>query len=159
MGAHRSGVFTAQDLAALLSPGGQAVGVDQVVWSFKKPRCFIGVLRVQTGFDGAPASALQIYIKQPAPSEFELQYMVRGVPVRRCDVNGNHREVQHTTHKHTYQPVTGAEGFYVPMDIPRVPLGPTVARGVYRTMFTAFAAECHIALQDGYWTDPPWRER
>lgn len=69
------------------------------------------------------------------------------------------REVQHTTHKHTYQPATGAEGFYVPKDIPHVPLGPTVARGVYRTVFAAFAAECHIALQDGYWTDPPWRER
>ena len=73
----------------------------------------------------------------------------------RCDVNGSHRKTLFTTHKHTYDPATGTEGFYIPSDIPPIPLGPTVVRGVYRTAFAAFAAECFVELEDGYWVDPP----
>jgi hypothetical protein len=154
MSQHKSEVFTSQDLSALLSPVGEARSVGRVSWSLKKPRCLLGVLPVRTTFDGTVASALQIYIKQPSLSTPELQYMVRGVPVRRCDVSGNHRKVKFTTHKHTYEPATGAEGF-VPDDIPNVPYGPTVARGLYRAVFAAFAAECFVDLQDGYWQEPP----
>ncbi len=67
--------------------------------------------------------------------------MVRGVPVRRCDVNGNHRKVKFTTHKHTYEPTTGAEGFYGSGPLPS---------GV-----PAFAAECYVELESGYWQEPP----
>ena len=155
MSQHKAEVFTLQDLNALLSPVSGARSVGRISWTLKKPRCLIGVLAVRTSFDGPVASALQMYIKQPSPSTPELQYMVRGVPVRRCDVNGNHRKVKFTTHKHTYESTTGAEGFYVPDDIPHVPYGATVAQGLYRAVFAAFAAECYVVLESGYWSEPP----
>jgi hypothetical protein len=156
MGIHRADVFTKGDLRTLLSPLGRARATGTISWSLKRPRCLIGVLPVRTEFDGQTSSALQLYVKQPAPSTPELQYMVRGVPVRRCDVNGNHRGApKFTTHKHTYEPATGAEGWYLPDDIPPVPLGPTVAHGTYRAVFDAFAAECFVDLGEGYWTEPP----
>lgn len=56
--------------------------------------------------------------------------------------------------EHTHVPATGREDVYIPEDIPEVPMGPTVAPGTYRRVFEAFAAECHIELPDGYWTEP-----
>jgi hypothetical protein len=64
-----------------------------------------------------------------------------------------HRKTDET-HKHTYVPATGEEGFYIPDDIPAVTPGPTVSPSVYRQVFEAFAAECHISLTPGYWTEP-----
>lgn len=155
MSTHRLSLFTMQELASLLSPVGRATAIGTIAWTVKKPRCLIGVLPVRTVFDGSPASVLQMYIKKPAPSTPEMQYMVRGVPVRRCDVNGNHRKIKFTTHKHTYEPSSGTEGFYVPSDIPEIPLGMTVSRGLYRSVFAAFASECFVELPSGYWEEPP----
>lgn len=156
MATHMAGVFTSQDLEALLSPLGRARAAGTISWVPKGPRCWIGTLPVRTTFDSGADSALQLGLKLPAPDQPNLQYLVRGVAVRRCDVNETHRgHPPFTTHKHTYDPKTGAEGSYLPDDIPRVAMGPTVPRGIYRAVFDAFAAECFVELGEGYWTEPP----
>lgn len=145
--------LTSTDLAALLSPLAKATAVGQLEWRLKKPLCHEGVIEVRTVIADCPLGTLRIYFVEPRPDRVHLQYLVNGSWVRRLDVNDEHRGVENT-HKHTHIPATGREGVYTPDDIPEVPVGPTVAPGTYRRVFEAFAAECHIELPDGYWTEP-----
>ncbi|WP_157577072.1 hypothetical protein [Saccharomonospora iraqiensis] len=94
-----------------------------------------------------------IYWVDPRPDRIHVSYVVDNVPVRRLDVNDSHKDWIDVTHKHRYLP-NGTSDAYLPDDIPRVPLGPTVPPGTYRAVFEAFAAECCVALPEGYWTDP-----
>lgn len=154
MAQHKAGVLTPASLGALLSTEAGACSVGTLTWSLRKPRCHQGVLEVKSEIPGCELGQLRIYFVEQAPSEPSLQYLVGGVSVRRLDVNGDHREWVNRTHKHRYEPHTGREDAYLPTDIPNVPLGPTVAPGTYKMVFAAFAAECHVALDDGYWVEP-----
>jgi hypothetical protein len=120
-----------------------------------KPNTVQGLIQVRTQVEDCPDGTLRAYVVTPRPDRFHVQYLVNRVPVRRLDVNDNHRGLPpDATHKHAYVPQTGAESTYVPDDIPPVPLGPTVAEGTYRRLFEAFASECFIELPEGYWTEP-----
>jgi len=120
-----------------------------------KPTTQQGVLKVATSVADCAGGLLRIYFASARPDRLHVQYMMNGVSIRRLDVNDDHRGLPlGTTHKHTYLPATGAESFYVPDDIPHVPLGPTVVEGTYRQVFEAFASECFIELPPGYWTEP-----
>ncbi|MGW4520112.1 hypothetical protein [Amycolatopsis sp. NPDC004378] len=114
-----------------------------------------GLLHVRTEVEDCSDGLLRAYFVTARPDRFHVQYLVNRVPVRRLDVNADHRGLPpDTTHKHTYVPQNGSESTYVPNDIPSVPLGPTVAAGTYRRVFEAFASECFIELPEGYWTEP-----
>lgn len=144
----------ATDLAALLSPLANATAIAELEWSTKKPRCHVGRITVHTKITGCRVGQLQLYFVEQRPDRMHAQYLFNNIPVRRLDVNDRHRTTDET-HKHTYIPRSGSDDdVYVPDDIPAVPLGPTVAPGTYRRVFEAFAAECFIALPDGYWTEP-----
>lgn len=147
------GGVTSTELAALLSPLAKATAVGQLAWRLKKPRCREGIVEVCTQVADCSMGKLRIYFVEPRPDRVHLQYLVGGSWDRRLDVNDQHRGVERT-HKHTHVPATGREDVYIPEDIPEVPMGPTVAPGTYRRVFEAFAAECHIELPDGYWTEP-----
>jgi hypothetical protein len=156
---HKTGVVGQQEVRVLLSPSARAHAIGRLTWKVVKPRCHEGLIEVRTEVAGCEFGSLRIYFVDPAPSEFSLQYFTgvqnaRRVPVRRLDVNGDHKDWINRTHKHRFDPENGHESAYIPNDIPAVPLGPTVATGVYRRVFEAFATECHVQLPNSYWSEP-----
>jgi hypothetical protein len=154
LGHYTPNLVTDQALSALLSEAAQAQTEGVITWTARKPHIREGKIVVRTALSDCPLGHLRVYYVDPRPSEISCQYLVNGAPVRRLDVNGSHRDVVNVTHKHTYVPALGTESFYYPSDIPVVPLGPTVAPGTCRAVFEAFAAECFILLNDGYWEEP-----
>lgn len=101
----RAGTLTQQSVRTVLSPAACAVGRGRLEWSVVKPRCFQGLLVVQTRVVGCEVSAPRIYLREKAVSEPSLQYLVgpnrQGrIAIRRLDVNGDHREWVNVTHKH-----------------------------------------------------------
>ncbi|KDN23230.1 hypothetical protein DV20_05800 [Amycolatopsis rifamycinica] len=155
MGGYAVGALSPTAISTLLSKLGRARAQGQLSWSSLKPHTQQGLIHVRTAVEDCPDGMLRAYFVLARPDRFHVQYLVNRVPVRRLDVNDNHKGLPpDTTHKHTYVPQTGAEGAYVPDDIPPVPLGPTVAAGTYRRVFEAFASECFIELPEGYWTEP-----
>jgi hypothetical protein len=152
VGRYPANAVSNASLAVLLSPLAKAKATGVITWAVKKPNCHEGQVGVTTVVENCMSGRLRIYFVTPRPDRIHLQYLVNGVPIRRLDVNDAHRRTDQT-HKHTYQPPDG-ESFYIPDDIPEVPRGPTVAPGIYRRVFDAFARECHILLADGYWVEP-----
>lgn len=153
LGQHRAGAVTAQALEVLLSQLASATAIGEMAWSSIRPYLHQGQITVRTSVDGCELGRLRLLVNDLAPSEPGCQYLVNDVPVRRLDVNGFHRPWPRRTHKHRYVPATGREDAYLPDDIPDVPFEPIVAPGTYRRVFEAFAAECWVALPEGYWKD------
>ena len=154
MGTYPPNLVTDQALSALLSVAAEARTEGVITWTKRKPHIYEGKIAVRTALSDCALGLLRVYFVDPRPSEISCQYLINGAPVRRVDVNGSHRDVINKTHKHTYIPALGTESFYFPNDIPAVPLGPTVAPGTCRAVFEAFAAECFVLLDDGYWEEP-----
>ncbi|WP_139323939.1 MULTISPECIES: hypothetical protein [unclassified Pseudonocardia] len=159
MAKHKLGVVSPEEVHALLSPTAQAESVGQLKWDEQKSGCYEGVLEVTTSVSNCERSSLRIYVVRLAASEFSLQYLIgtersRRVAIRRLDVNGDHKDLINTTHKHKFNAETGHESAYVPTDIPNVDLGPTVPIGTYQQIFEAFASECHVSLDGDYWSEP-----
>lgn len=155
MGSYTAGALSSAAINTLLSDLSRARAQGQVLWTSLKPTTMQGVLQVHTEVEECSDGTLRAYFVTARPDRFHVQYLVNKVPVRRLDINDDHRGLPpNTTHKHTYIPQTGSESTYVPDDIPPVPLGPTVAEGTYRQVFEAFASECFIELPEGYWTEP-----
>lgn len=153
MGQHRSNAVSTQALDALLSRLAEATGVGTMSWESRRPFLHTGQIQVLTRVQGCELGRLQVVVNDLAASEPRCQYLVNDVPIRRLDVNDVHRPWARCTHKHRYLPDTGRDDAYIPDDIPEVPFGPTVASGTYRRVFEAFAAECCVALPEGYWTE------
>jgi hypothetical protein len=152
---HTANVIDTKTVDSLLSTLAQARAFGQLAWDRQKPNTLQGRIEVATAVADCSTGALRIYVATPRPDRIHVQYLINGVALRRLDVNDDHRGLPPgTTHKHKYVPQSGQESFYVPKDIPAVPLGPTVAAGTYRKVFEAFAFECFIELPDGYWTEP-----
>ncbi|MGK3199608.1 hypothetical protein [Amycolatopsis sp. MEPSY49] len=152
MGQHRQHAVSAQALETLLSDLSQATAVGELHWESKHGFIHTGQIQVQTLVQGCELGRLQLVVNDLAASEPRCQYLVNDAPIRRLDVNDVHRPWPRCTHKHRYVPETGKDDAYKPDDIPEVPFGPTVAPGTYRRVFEAFAAECSVALPEGYWT-------
>lgn len=153
---YRPNAVVGSTMRLLLSEHARAEAVGLLEWSLKQPGIHQGIIEVRTVIEDCPVGRLRLQVSEQAPSEPAVQYLMNGVPVRRLDVNGTHRDWAFTTHKHRYRP-TGHEDAYIPDDIPAVPIGPTVAPGTHRAVFEAFAEECFISLPDGYWTDAEGR--
>lgn len=102
---------------------------------------------------------------RPGASSWALVWGSKGAAeyeesIRRLDMRGRHRNPDGelwvaTTHKHRWSSVDNNDWAYTPDEIPHEMPGSAVRADDYREVFEAFAAECNIALADGYeWSDP-----
>ncbi len=89
------------------------------------------------------------------PSQYHLIYRVRGIPLRRVDVNHPHRPLGICTHEHVYDPRTGDEPAAKLLDFPAPPANQhTIDLALWRESFFAFAERCNVEADPGCWIDP-----
>lgn len=137
----------------LLHPGARATTVGPVRWVQTKGERREGRVSV-IAMAGAEEAELLVTINRLRCEQMWLVYLAGGANVRRLCVNHEHRPFPRV-HKHR------AEGeppndCYEPDDIPEVPLSPDVSPELYREVFEAFAAECHVTIGDDFEWAPPW---
>lgn len=150
-GAHGDRAF----VDALLRPEAKAATTGVLTWTRGRGQRHEGRVRVvAAALPHARDAELLVTINRQRVEQLWLVYLADGANVRRLCVNHEHRPYA-GTHKHKAECLP-PDDCYEPDDIPAVPVSPDVGPELYREVFEAFAAECHVVLGDDFEWSPPW---